>query len=119
MEFNSRSFLIVFCTEKEREDRALRRKLLIETRELGHFTCHERRTCSSCLAFCSTDPRYGKTSWVAYSYSVSSIIFFGLKIIGHGDPDNNLETTGTCPKIIILIFFHLNVQRTAKGGRIR
>jgi hypothetical protein len=35
--------LAMFCMEKEREDGALRRKLLIESRELGHLACHERR----------------------------------------------------------------------------
>jgi hypothetical protein len=29
---------------------------------------------------------------VALSYSVSSYFFFGLKIIGHGNPDNSLES---------------------------
>jgi hypothetical protein len=33
--------LVVFCTEKEREDRTVRKKMLIESRNLGHLKCHE------------------------------------------------------------------------------
>jgi hypothetical protein len=40
---------------KGAEDRALGRQMLIESRKLGHITCHERRACSSCLSFCSID----------------------------------------------------------------
>jgi hypothetical protein len=31
---------VEFCIEQEQEDQALRRKMLIETRKLRHFTCH-------------------------------------------------------------------------------
>jgi hypothetical protein len=33
--------LVVFCTETEREDRTLRRKMLVEFRKLDIFTWHE------------------------------------------------------------------------------
>jgi hypothetical protein len=30
--------------------------------------------------------------WFTLSYSVCSFVISGLKIIGHGNPDNNLES---------------------------
>jgi hypothetical protein len=45
---------------------------------LGHLTCHERRACWSCLAFCSIDSKSIKTFWVTISYSVSSFILLFL-----------------------------------------
>jgi hypothetical protein len=50
-------------------------------------TCHEKR------AFWSTDSISDKTFWFRLSYSISSLILSsGLKIIGDGNPDNNLES---------------------------
>jgi hypothetical protein len=71
-----------FCTEKEREDQALRRKMFSQS---PHLTCHERRACWSCLAFCSTDSTGNKTFWVT--------------VKAHGNSDNNSES----PCIIIEI----------------
>jgi hypothetical protein len=45
---------------------------------LGHLTCHERRACWSCLAFCSIDSKGIKTFWVTLSYSASSFILLFL-----------------------------------------
>jgi hypothetical protein len=61
---------------------------------LGHLTWQERHTCWSCLALRSIGSICNKTFWVAFPYSVSSFIFFfsDLKIIGHGNSDNNLES---------------------------
>jgi hypothetical protein len=41
---------------------------------LEHLTCHERRTCWSCSAFCSIDSRGNKSFWITLSYSVRSFI---------------------------------------------
>jgi hypothetical protein len=70
---------------------------------LGHLTYKERRAHWSCLAFCSIDSISNKTFWVTLSYSISIffIIISDLKIIGHGNPDNNLES---------LCKFHRTVQ---------
>jgi hypothetical protein len=69
-------------------------EVLIKCRKLGHLTCHERRACWSCLAFSCIDSIVNKTFWVTLSYSVSSsfLYFSSLKIIGHGDPYNSLES---------------------------
>jgi hypothetical protein len=95
--------LVMFCTEEEREERALRRKLLIESRKLGHLTCHERRAWS-CLAFCSIDSSDNKTYWVTLSI-LRKQFYSGIpdmKIIGHGNTDNNLESSCIWQKIMIV-----------------
>jgi hypothetical protein len=102
----------VSCTEKEREDGALRRKMLMEFRKLGHLTCYERRACSSWLPFCSIDSMVKLLSYTFIFYKLFYFVFM-LNIIGHGNPDNNLES----------LCYHFSLYRSygsvfGKGPRI-
>jgi hypothetical protein len=74
---------------------------------LRHLTCHERRACCSCLAFCSIDS-IGIETFVSYSFIFSKqfyFVFSGLKIIGDGNPDNNLESH--CASSLLMYRNHL------------
>jgi hypothetical protein len=48
-----------------------------------------------CFAFCSIGSMDNKTLWVTLSYSVSCfvLLFPVWKLIGHGNPGNNLESS--------------------------
>jgi hypothetical protein len=58
--------------------------------------CHEKSACQTCLAFCSIDSTghkilgYTSIFWKQFYFVVSE-----LKIIGHKNPDNNLESPCT------------------------
>jgi hypothetical protein len=78
--------------------------MLIESRKLRNLTRHEKRAYWSCSVFCSIDSKNNMTFWVTFSYSVSSFIFPSLRITGHGNPDNNLESLciSTAPSLTSL-----------------
>jgi hypothetical protein len=44
--------------------------------QFSNLTCHEKRACWSCLAFCRIDYTGNKTFGVPFSYSVSNFILF-------------------------------------------
>jgi hypothetical protein len=64
--------------------------------------CQKRQACSSCLAFCSIDSKDNK-NFLSYIFIFHQQFYFefpGLKIIGHGNSDNNFES----PCIIVTVY---------------
>jgi hypothetical protein len=72
-----------------------------ETTPLGHLTCYEWPGSWSCLEVWSTDSEANKTFFELHFHIPSAVLFyfFGLKIIGHENPDSNLESLSMSLKI--------------------